>query len=153
MKSPMSKRESVLDPIPVGMRLKEARNRLGLSQQSMAEKIGSSKTGIQANEGGSNLPGAAVLASMYRLGVSVDWLLSGNGPMLLADMAEVRNPSPALDRELLFYVMDVVDQELKRRKLSLPNRKFAELVSVFYEVCLETGKRDPSIVERILNVA
>lgn len=65
-------------------RLKSARAALGLTQVQMAEQSGVSARGYQGYEDGRSVPGGAVVACMVRLGINANWLLTGEGDMLLA---------------------------------------------------------------------
>lgn len=59
----------------------------------------------------------------------------------------------AWDRELLIFVIETIDSELKKRGRKLPSHKYAEMVALSYEFCHRTGQRDSSIVERLLKIA
>lgn len=65
-------------------RLKSARAALGLTQAQMAEQSGVSARGYQGYEDGRSVPGGEVVAGMVRLGINANWLLTGEGDMLLA---------------------------------------------------------------------
>lgn len=72
--------------IDIGARIKQARAALGLSQQALADAIGGSKRGIQDNESGANAPASTLLRGIVALGVNANWLLTGDGPMLLSEL-------------------------------------------------------------------
>ena len=60
-------------------RIKEIREFLGLSQKAISEKLGCSYQAWQGYEAGNNLPGGKILQRLNILGVSIDWLLTGQG--------------------------------------------------------------------------
>lgn len=64
-------------------RLKAARAALGLTQVQMAEQSGVSARGYQGYEDGRSVPGGEALSGMVRAGVNANWLLTGDGEMLL----------------------------------------------------------------------
>ena len=63
--------------------MKAARELIGLTQDGLAKAVGGSKRGIQENEARNRVPGGEVVAGMVRLGVNANWLLAGEGDMLL----------------------------------------------------------------------
>jgi phage repressor protein C with HTH and peptisase S24 domain len=71
----------------IGQRMALARETIKMSQTEFARFIGGSKSGIQDNEAGKNMPGGKVLAGFIRAGVNSNWILTNEGEMLLADMA------------------------------------------------------------------
>lgn len=71
----------------IAIRLKEAREKLGLSQQALAEHCGITARSQRNYESGERLPDAAYLAELLTLGVDLAYVLTGQ-----------RDPSvPALD--------------------------------------------------------
>ena len=72
----------------IGGRIKAARDSLGLSQDGLALAVGVSKRGIQSNERQISVPGGEVICGMVHLGINANWLLTGEGPMLLADLVD-----------------------------------------------------------------
>lgn len=66
-------------------RLKQARAYLGLTQDEMADALGAKKRGYQENESGNTTPRSDVIAGFVTLGINANWLLTGQGEMLLND--------------------------------------------------------------------
>lgn len=62
-------------------RFKALRHSLNISQSEMSDLVGLSKNAWQSYELGKSTPGTYVYVSLQKLGFSVDWILSGNGPM------------------------------------------------------------------------
>ena len=64
----------------IGKRIKQLRASKKLSQQQLADEIGSSSGYISEIESGKTIPGGTRLLSLKRFfGISIDWLLTGNG--------------------------------------------------------------------------
>lgn len=103
----------------VGTRLRDFRQHLRLSQDLLAKTLGASKRGIQDNESGKTLPGAAVLRGLHELGLNLAWLLAGEGPMLAADLARER-------------LLDAQQDEAQWQvvKLALSDLTWEQLISV-----------------------
>lgn len=67
----------------INERLKLFRSELGLKQIEVCEVIGVSDRAYIGYEGGRSIPGGEVLAGFIKLGLNVNWLLSGEGEMFL----------------------------------------------------------------------
>lgn len=72
-----------------------AREALRLTQAAFCEKYGHKLRTYQKNEAGSNEAGIELTESFARAGVNVNWLLTGDGDMLLADAARQLQERPA----------------------------------------------------------
>ena len=82
---PRRKSTHVDDPLEVGRRLKQARERVGLSQRQLSFE-GCSPAYISRIEAGERIPSLQLLREMgRRLGVSEDWLATGVDRDLLAE--------------------------------------------------------------------
>lgn len=66
--------------LDTSLRLKALRAKLGLSQAKLAEKCGMSQTTYANYELGTAI-NQKLLVGLYKLGVSLPWLLMGEGPM------------------------------------------------------------------------
>jgi transcriptional regulator with XRE-family HTH domain len=68
----------------ISERLKELRKDFGLSQERLAQELGVAVFTVQKWERGSFLPGAkALIAISEKFGISLNWLLLGEGPRFL----------------------------------------------------------------------
>jgi transcriptional regulator with XRE-family HTH domain len=72
-------------------RLKAARGALGLKQDELSAQSGVSYSAYQKYEIGRSAPGADAIEGFVRAGINANWLLTGEGPMLVADIT----PTPA----------------------------------------------------------
>lgn len=84
------------DLATLGARMKAAREVLGLTQVAFHEQYGyGSVRSYQKNEAGTNEAGMCLAEAFVRAGINANWLLTGEGPMLLADLAP--KPAPAAE--------------------------------------------------------
>jgi tetratricopeptide (TPR) repeat protein len=107
---PRRKSTHVDDPVEVGRRLREARERAGLSQRQLSFE-GCSPAYISRIEAGERIPSLQLLREMgRRLGVSEDWLATG------------------LDRDLLAEDRTLLDAEIALRfnELETAERLYSE---------------------------
>jgi phage repressor protein C with HTH and peptisase S24 domain len=73
----------------VGEQLKLLRRHFGISQTAIAKILGIKQTAVSAWEGGRNEPTTPTLLKIANTyGVSADWLLTGQGPMLREERFE-----------------------------------------------------------------
>lgn len=71
----------------IGARIKAARKALGLTQDALAARAGAtSNRGLQDNEAGKSMPGGQMIGALVNAGANANWLLTGEGSMLLADL-------------------------------------------------------------------
>lgn len=93
----------------IGQRLLSERSRLDLTQQNLAEAIGSSRLSVVHYESGRSSPSAETLAAMAAAGIDVRYMLTG-----------MRNAASGIDRERFRQAFSEVQREaeLKREKLS-----------------------------------
>lgn len=135
----------------VAKRLVLARNALGLTQKTMAATTGMALPSLKDYEKGKSIPGGEALAAIYGAGVSVHWLLTGEGAMLLKDAGETA-PPPAVDANTLMTVMEEVERALATRRLQLAPAKKARLVGVLYDYVKSSGNKESAAVERFLEL-
>lgn len=82
-------------------RLKAARGEIKLTQAQIAEQSGVSTRSYQGYEDGRSLPCADAIAGLVQLGINANWLLTGEGPMLLKDVEPAARPVVSIDDGLL----------------------------------------------------
>lgn len=84
----------------LSLRLKGARAALGLSQTEIAARSGVPVGTIRKYEQGPSLPGAEAIEAFVGLGINANWLLTGEGDMLLAGpRPEVAQGAAVYNRE------------------------------------------------------
>lgn len=160
-----------------GFRLAEKRKKLGLTQKGLASACGVSVTSVQNYENG-QVPGGEVLLRLSSaLNCSMEWLLTGEGPMFLGgtkiatpkqalDLAKGRIPRDdsltedeaapremgGLDREHVRMAIEAVEEGLKATNRELPPEKKAALVLAAYDLIEESGTTE-KVIELIRIVA
>jgi transcriptional regulator with XRE-family HTH domain len=135
----------------VPSRLKDARKHLGYTQKDMAAAVGSAFPSWQDYEAGKKSPGSKVIAGLARLGVNANWVLIGEGPMMLSGSADAKLSPPSLgvaeaphaytvpgqaqvSIRLLTDIIEAIEAVLQERRLQLPPGAKAEAVSLVYEM-------------------
>lgn len=146
----MTDSSTAINSLEIGERLKTARTALGLTQQALAEKIESSKTGIQANETGRSVPGGHVLLGFINLGISSDWLLAGKGEMFL-DEGAIGLSSAEL--HLFCDALEVIEMYLAKHRRTLPPEKKRKAVEALYKFSAAAGRIDAGSTEIIMQLA
>jgi len=132
-------------------RLRMLREAMQLSQRELAARLGVSGTAWQNYETGRNIPGGNVLKGLADLGVSIDWLLTGDGPMLrfggelpLPDDTPIE-PTEALRRKALDSLMaDIGLTELA------PAATIGQVMTEYYVlVTLAKAHPEPCTLEQV----
>lgn len=119
--------------------MKLAREVLGLSRPAFATKNGCTVRTLENNEKGANEPGACLVAAFSLAGINANWLLTGDGPMLLKDLAPAPMPQP-INVKALAAALDAM------RKLAKPGETpeaTADKAARFYQYCLDEGLITP----------
>jgi transcriptional regulator with XRE-family HTH domain len=137
----------------IGVRLRAFRESESFSQKGLAVAVGGTLRGIQDNESGKSAPNSKVLKALAGRGLNVNWLLTGSGPMLLADLVSRTLQNAKIDQGILTHVIETLDEELKRRKQSRSSVKYAEMVGILYDYCQETGQKDNLMAARLAKIA
>lgn len=124
----------------LGNRIKQIRERIGLTQEQLAQQLGVHKMTLSRYETGSAHPGAEVLLELCRIDerVSPDWLLTGDGPMLRAgpwdvlkgidwEHSDARNPQSVPREEHDAVVRELTAAIGENRRLREFSALFAQL--------------------------
>lgn len=135
----------------IGKRLKALRKRLKLTQDAISDATGIPLGTYKKYEGDERSPGSDALDALRKLGVNINWLLSGEGAMLLRDMEHEAAP-PDVDPDTLTAVIEEMEQALERRHLYLAPAKKARAIGVLYDFCKKSGAQGPAVVERVLEL-
>lgn len=143
---------SMCNSLEIGARMRAARAALELSQEGLANAVGGSKRGIQNNEALKSVPGGEVICGLVTLGINANWLLTGEGTMLLADLQAPAAQASAIDTETLAYVIEAVEGALESRHKTLAAQRKAALIQLIYDYCMDTGRRESGTVDRFLKL-
>ncbi|WP_374342658.1 helix-turn-helix domain-containing protein [Azonexus sp.] len=126
-------------------RIKQAREVLKFSQPEAAEVSGIPVGTLRKYEQGPSKPGAEAMSGLVKLGINANWLLTGEGPMLLA---ELQAPAGALDQGRLRLSLQAVEEGLSATRRTMEPAKKADLVLAVYDLLQE-----PSVTkERVLKI-
>jgi len=118
-------------------RLKATRASFSLNQKEFASKSGVGFSTYQKYEMGLSLPGADAISGFMRLGISANWLLTGEGEMLLSDVQP--RPAPPVDpfefnEPLYLEAIRAVEDGLTAAGRKMQIDKKAELFVTAYEL-------------------
>lgn len=133
---------STCDLITLGERMKAARAALDLTQTEFHEKYGcGSVRTYQKNEAGSNEAGICLAGSFVRAGINANWLLTGEGPMFLANLqaSPEENPAAALRPAINAEVLGAVIEGTLRVVPDAPAHKLAAHIASVYVGFIEQG--------------
>lgn len=123
----------------IGARMAAARKALGLSQAKFCEQNGYSLRTYQKNEGGHNEAGITLGAAFSRAGINANWLLTGEGPMRLADLADATRGPDTLDRERMSLAIQTIEEGLTEARLMVKPEKKGRLLLAIYDYLEEEG--------------
>jgi transcriptional regulator with XRE-family HTH domain len=126
----------------IGERLRLFRETKKMSQVQMADALDGTTRGLQDNELGRSLPNSKVLIGLYGLGLNVNWLLSGEGPMLLADLHGSASHD-LVNAERLGQAIAAVDKVSVAHGKTLSPDKRGKLAALVYQYfMLEKAERE-----------
>jgi transcriptional regulator with XRE-family HTH domain len=118
----------------VSARLRIARAALKMTQKDFVEASGIPLPSLRDYERCKRTPGGDAIASMVRVGINANWLLVGEGSMLLTDTTPSVVVSAALDPERLRLTLQAVEESLAALgRVMVPDKK-AELVVAIYDL-------------------
>lgn len=125
----------------ISVRIKAARAALGLTQAEAAIKFELPLGSLRKYESGPSEPGSSALAGIVRAGINANWLLTGDGPMLLADLATqgVAAPTAKINLDALEAIFE--GSFIAAPKMP-PAQRAALCVSI-YQGALERGEITP----------
>ena len=111
--------------VNIGERIRMVREHAGLSQMEFARRLGTNPTIISRWETGKSRPRrSALLRIAQEFGVSLDWLLTGNGPMWAeAPETSVEEGRTERSRDIVFLPLpEYLERFLKIKPHLLPRR-------------------------------
>jgi transcriptional regulator with XRE-family HTH domain len=104
----------------------------GKSQSAFAREIGVHKNTLGNYERGDRTPDGGFLTRLVLAGFNANWVLTGDGPMLLADLEA--SGGRQFDRRLMATVIAAVRIGLERANREMAPEDEAELVLAFYDL-------------------
>lgn len=116
-----------------GLRIKEARSALGWTQKELCSKAEMKFPSLRDYELGNSIPGGEAVAALVRVGINANWLLTGAGPMLLADLKPLAPaPTGALDPARLRLALALAEDAVAAATTPMSPDQKADLVMTFY---------------------
>ena len=144
-------REAVCRKDILASRLRAARGVLGLTQRQVAQKAQMPLPSYKDYEAGNRMPGGEALELLIFAGINANWLLTGAGPMLMAEL-DGAAASPVVDAATLEGIIGSVEQALAARQLGLEPEKKAQLIGLIYDFSVQLGRFEPATVERFIKL-
>lgn len=162
----------------VAERLRQARHSMGLTQKEAAERANQMPLpSYKGCEAAKKIPGGEAIQGLMKLGISANWLLSGEGPMLLVNtQAQTISPreaalidtarfglaqpdasalpASALDPARLRLAIETVEEGLAATQRTMTPEKKAELVTAVYDLFADdTSAQAKGKVLRLVKLA
>lgn len=133
----------------LGLRLKEERERLGMSQPEFAAAADAKKHAQINWEKGVATPNGAAFQAWAEIGVDVLYVITGqrSTPDVAIDKA------PLADRERLSIAIEAVTEGLAEASRKLPPRKLAELIMAAYDLIGDSAQSRENIIKLVRMVA
>lgn len=122
----------------IGGRLKAWREKNKLTQPGAASLYGVKPSSYQKYEMGLSAPGAEAMEKFVRAGINANWLLTGEGPMLLADL----KPPPLLNK-LNVDALEAIFEGSFIAAPRMPPEQRAGLCANLYKGLIDRGEITP----------
>ena len=136
----------------IGERLRFFRESKKMSQVQMAAVLEGTTKGLQNNELNISLPNSKVLIGLYGLGLNINWLLSGEGPMLLSDLQTASDADTA-DLHAYGECLEILELALNKFNRKLDPEKKRAAVDSLYRAWLRDKQIDPQLLNMITQLA
>jgi transcriptional regulator with XRE-family HTH domain len=131
----------------VGARIRRARGVLGLTQKDLCEATGMPLPSLKNYEASQRIPGGEAIAALMHAGINANWLLTGEGPMLIEDLAGAETPG-ALDRERMRISLKAIEMGLKATERVMAPAAKAELLLAVYDLLEDSSVTE----EKVMNI-
>ena len=128
-------------------RLKAWRESKRLTQDHAAALLGFPVRTYQKYELGSSAPGAGAMEAFVTAGgINANWLLTGEGPMLLGDL-QAAGWSGALDRERMAMAVEALEEVLIEANRTMAPAKKAQVLLAAYDLLEEPSATRAKVVQ------
>jgi len=121
-------------------RLKMERTRLGLTQADFARAGGVSTPSQTGYENGKAAPGIDYLAGIARIGVDVQYVITGR-------------PQSAFDWDLFLAVMEAAESWASSRSPCATVAERSDFIRTLYSASEEHRRIDPAVLQALLRLA
>lgn len=138
----------------IGTRIGTARRHIGKSIDAFSDETGIPKSTLKKYESGSSTPGGEAIQSIAKIGINANWLLTGEGPILIKDLTPPLHPEAApegpIDRGVVRDVVEVVEEVFRERRMAplAPDKK-AELILLLCDEIMEQEEREEPNKQKI----
>jgi len=130
----------------VGTRIKQARGVLGLTQKDLCEATGMPLPSLKNYEASQRIPGGDAIAALMHAGINANWLLTGEGPMLMADLAGAETPG-AFDRERMAAAIEALEEVLTEAKRTMAPARKAQVLLAAYDLLEEPSATREKVMQ------
>jgi transcriptional regulator with XRE-family HTH domain len=133
----------------LNVRLKAWRAAKGLSQDAAALSLGVPVSSYQRYELGTRGPSTDAMEAFVLAGINANWLLTGHGPMLLADLADATRGPDILDRERMDLALATIERGLAKANAEIAPEKKGRLLLAIYDYLEEEGVTENTVANII----
>jgi|APEBP8051072266_1049373.scaffolds.fasta_scaffold02840_7 transcriptional regulator with XRE-family HTH domain len=130
-------------------RLKAWRAAKELSQDAAALVLGLPVSSYQRYELGTRGPSTDAMEAFVLAGINANWLLTGHGPMLLADLADATRGPDILDRERMDLALATIERGLAKANAEIAPEKKGRLLLAIYDYLEEEGVTENTVANII----
>ena len=139
----------------ISVAFRKARNSIQMSQEELAARIGSSQDAVSRWERGIDSPPVSALIELTAMLPEAErgWWRekTGGGPSEEVAAAPIKmKESETLDRKLLTKVLDAVEAAMNKARGYFSTQIRAEIIGRVYDEWRKSGRRDCSIVEKLV---
>lgn len=128
----------------IGSRIKEIREKTGLTQTELAKKLGLTRSGVNAWEMGVSIPSAQYLIGLANLfKVSTDYLL-GLDQKETIDVSSLTSD----EKTIIYSLMDYFNQ--RKHAICISEEDFLPILEE-YELLEKNGVKVPAYIRKILD--
>lgn len=140
--------------LPIGVRLREQREGLGMNQTDFASAAGVSRKTLFGYETGERSPDAAALAAWGKLGLDILYVVTGEpiASPLAAGVAAVSGRQPHIEVARLARICGMLEEVALKARKRWPAQKLATVSAEVYNALIEDRDFDESRVDRILKL-
>ena len=98
----------------ISHRIKQIRKRLNLSQKTFAENVGVDQARVSQWETDKSLPHCKALIEVAHLGVNINWLLIGDGEMMMLEIQLSPKSKKIFSEKQKKEIERLIDEKLKK---------------------------------------
>ena len=131
----------------IGARLKEWRTLNNLKQDEASDKLGIPFSTLKKYEMNSRKPGAEAIEVLVKEGVNANWILTGIGPMLIADYSTAKSPAPDKATGNVIGKLETTSRTMETQLGKVPSQPSSTETEQTQSVSAATEPSQPSSTE------